>query len=94
MFDLQRIGGISGWVDAASLGARQAVPLSSHLFPEVSAHLLAVSTNRDRLEVVDWANPILCEPMRIHDGTMTASDRPGTGVSWDEDAVKRFSSAS
>lgn len=90
MFDLQRIGGVSGWLAAERIAAHHAIPLSSHLFPEVSAHLLAVSSTRDRLEMVDWAAPILNEPLQVRDGRVIASNQPGTGVHWNEDAVKRF----
>jgi mandelate racemase len=41
MPDLERIGGVSGWQHAASLAAAAGIEMSSHLFPEVSAHLLA-----------------------------------------------------
>jgi mandelate racemase len=90
MFDLQRIGGVTGWLIAAKHAERAAVPASSHLFPEVSVHLLAATPTHDRLEVVDWANPILAEPLVVRDGLATAPDTPGTGVSWDEDAVARY----
>jgi len=43
MPDLERIGGVSGWREAAELAAARGVPMSSHLFPEVSAHLLAAT---------------------------------------------------
>jgi mandelate racemase len=39
---------------------------------------------------VDWASAILAEPMRIENGNAVISDRPGTGVAWNEDAVKRY----
>ena len=64
--------------------------MSSHLFPEVSAHLLAVTPTCDWLEYVDWANPILQEPLRIVDGAAVIPDRPGAGIAWNEDAVKRY----
>ena len=64
--------------------------MSSHLFPETSAHLLAVTPTRHYLEYVDWANAILAEPLRIVDGEAVIPDRPGTGVAWNEDAVKRY----
>lgn len=88
MFDLQRIGGVSGWLEAAAVV--QALPLSSHLFPEVSVHLLALSPHRDLLEVVDWAAPVLLEPLTIRGGSAIAPDRPGTGIVWNEDAVQRY----
>ncbi len=42
------------------------------------------------LEYVDWASAILAEPLRIVAGEAVISDRPGTGVSWDEKAVERY----
>ncbi len=90
MPDLERIGGVTGWQRAAALAAAHGVEMSSHLFPEVSAHLLAVTPTSHWLEYVDWANPILAEPLRIVDGAAIISDRPGNGLAWDDDAVKRY----
>jgi mandelate racemase len=90
MPDLERIGGVTGWQRAALLSAGGRKPMSSHLFPETSAHLLAVTPTCHYLEYVDWANVILEQPLRIVDGEAVIPDRPGSGVSWNEDAVKRY----
>ncbi|MFC0401971.1 enolase C-terminal domain-like protein [Paraburkholderia rhizosphaerae] len=90
MFDVDRIGGTSGWRSAAGIAAAAGRPVSSHLFPEISAHLLAATPTAHWLEYVDWANPLLEEPLRISDGKATPSDHPGNGLSWDADAVKQY----
>ena len=90
MPDLERIGGVTGWQHAAGFAAARNIEMSSHLFPEVSAHLLAVTPTRHWLEYVDWANPILAEPLRIVDGKAVIPDRPGNGLAWNEDAVARY----
>ena len=90
MPDLERIGGVTGWQRAAGFAAARDIEMSSHLFPEVSAHLLAVTPTRHWLEYVDWANPILAEPLRIVDGRAVISDRPGNGLAWNEDAVAHY----
>ena len=90
MPDLERIGGVTGWRDAAALAAERAVPMSSHLYPEVSAHLLAVTPTAHWLEYVDWADAIVEEPLRLVDGNAVTSGRPGNGLAWDADAVKRY----
>jgi mandelate racemase len=90
MPDLERIGGVSGWQQAAGLAAAAGIEMSSHLFPEISAHLLAAAPTAHWLEYVDWANPILREPIRIVDGAAIVPDRPGSGLEWDEDAVARY----
>jgi mandelate racemase len=90
MPDLCRIGGVTGWLAAASLAANAEMRLSSHLFPEVSVSLLSVTPTSHWLEYVDWASPILAQPFPLIGGTMQAPDRPGTGVSWNSDAVKKY----
>ena len=88
MPDLARIGGVTGWMDAARLAAANGMQMSSHLFPEVSAHLLAATPTAHWLEYVDWADSIVHEPLRIVDGMAIVPDRPGTGLEWDDAAVK------
>jgi mandelate racemase len=90
MPDLERIGGITGWQRAAALAMAAGVEMSSHLFPEVSAHLLAATPTCHWLEYVDWAAPLLAEPLRIEEGKATVPARPGTGLVWDDKAVSRF----
>ena len=90
MPDLERIGGVTGWRQAAAIAAAQRVPMSSHLFPEVSAHLLAATPTCHFLEYVDWADVLVQEPLVIANGHATAPQRPGNGLVWNEDAVKRL----
>jgi len=90
MPDAQRIGGVTGWMRAAALAQAAGLEMSSHLFPEISAHLLAVTPTCHWLEYVDWASPVLAAPPEIRDGTLIPTDVPGTGIDWDEAAVRRF----
>jgi len=90
MPDLERIGGVSGWLQARDLACDRGMSMSSHLYPEVSAHLVAVTPTAHWLEYVDWANAILTEPLRIEDGYAIVSKRPGNGLSWDPAAVRRY----
>jgi mandelate racemase len=90
MVDLMRIGGITGWIRSAGLAAGAGVQLSSHLYPEISSHLMRVTPTAHWLEWVDWASPILAAPMKPQDGFATPSSAPGTGLEWDEDAVAHY----
>jgi mandelate racemase len=91
MPDAMKIGGVTGWLRTAALAGAAGIPLSSHLFPEVSAHLLAVSPTKRWLEYVDWAAPILEKQLEIEDGYASSPDEAGIGISWDVGAVQRYS---
>lgn len=90
MPDFARIGGVTGWMQAAGIASAYGMPMSSHLLPEVSAHLLAATPSAHWLEYVDWGDAILEEPLEIRDGHAVIPDRPGAGMSWDMAAVKKL----
>jgi mandelate racemase len=87
MPDFMRIGGVTGWVRAAAIAAAAGVPMSTHLYPEVAAHVMRVTETAHWLEWQDWADPILQKPYDIKDGLLHIPDVPGVGLEWDEDAV-------
>ena len=88
MPDLERIGGVTGWRRASALAAEAGLPMSSHLYPEVSAHLLAATPTAHWLEYVDWMVPLLVDPLEIREGMAVASSRPGLGLEWNPDVVR------
>jgi mandelate racemase len=90
MPDLMRIGGVSGWLRAAAIAGASGIEMSSHLYPEIAAHLLRVTETAHWLEWQDWADPILAEPFRLEDGHLIVPDRPGNGIEWNEEAVGRY----
>ena len=90
MPDAQRIGGVTGWTRAAALAQASGLEMSSHLFPEASVQLLAVTPTCHWLEYVDWANPVLEEPVEIRKGHAVCASAPGLGMKWNEKAVRKF----
>jgi mandelate racemase len=90
MPDLERIGGVTGWLAAAELAAARRMPMSSHLYPEVSAHLLAATPTAHWLEYVDWADKILAEPLEIKDGHAVVPQEPGSGIAWNATALEKY----
>lgn len=90
MVDVMKIGGITGWMKAAALAEGAGLPVSSHLWPEVSAHLLAVTPTAHLVEYLDVAAAVLQQPANLRDGKIVIRDEPGSGVAWDEAAVARF----
>jgi mandelate racemase len=90
MPDLERIGGITGWQRASALAGEAGLPMSSHLYPEVSAQLLAATPSAHWLEYVDWMNPLLAEPLKIVDGMAFPSSQPGVGLDWNQDIIRKY----
>ncbi len=76
MLDVMKIGGVTGWMRAAALA--DGIPVSSHLWPELSAQLLCVTPTAHWLEYADWWNPVIAEPLRIENGMAI----PGSGIEW------------
>jgi mandelate racemase len=89
MPDLMKVGGITGWMQAAGQAQAASIPMSSHLFAEASAHVLAVTPTAHWAEYLDLAGAILAEPMQIVKGSVTARG-PGLGIVWNESAVAKY----
>src|SRR5258708_35047555 len=83
MPDLMKAGGVTGWMRVAAQAEAASIPMSSHLFAEASAHMLAVAPTAHWLEGLDLGRSILAEPIRIVDVAVTAR-RPGLGLDWAE----------
>ena len=90
MPDVQRIGGVSGWLKASILAEASDLDISSHLFPEISSHLLCASPTKHWLEYVDWANPILRNPIKVQNGFYTANNVPGNGIDIDYQSLNDY----
>lgn len=89
MPDFMRIGGVTGWMRAAAIAGTWGIPISTHLYPEVAAHVMRVTETAHWLEWQDWVNPILMKPYVVRDGSLHIPDTPGTGLEWNEDVVSQ-----
>lgn len=90
MPDAMKIGGVTGWQQAAALAAAHRVPMSSHIFVEASAQLLPATPTAHLLEHLDVAGPLLREPLQVKDGMALVPARPGLGLEWDAAALARW----
>ncbi|MDP3911818.1 MAG: mandelate racemase/muconate lactonizing enzyme family protein [Gemmatimonadales bacterium] len=90
MPDLQRMGGITEYRRAAELCRAYHQPVSSHLFMEASAHVLAAAPNGLILEHMDWWQPLFTEALRLEEGCVVLSENPGIGLDLDRKALDRF----
>jgi mandelate racemase len=90
MPEVMKMYGVTGWRRGAAMAEAKGVPISSHLWPEISAQLLSATPLAHWLEYANWWNPILAEPLRVERGLALPSESPGSGVAWNEPAVGKF----
>jgi len=87
MPDFMRIGGVTGWLRAAAIAGAAGIPVSTHLYPEVAAHVMRVTETAHWLEWQNWADPILEQPYAVSDSELHIPNVPGVGLAWDEATV-------
>jgi len=84
MPDLQRMGGPTEFLKAAVLCEAFDIPVSSHVFPQMSLALMACVPNASYHEYISWFDALYQEPiMRDERGASIVSSRPGWGFSID-----------
>ena len=92
MIDLLRVGGITPWMKVAGMAEAFNLPVVSHVIPEFHAHLIAAIPHGLTVEYMPWMLKLFQETPRIENGELVLTDRPGFGLAFDEQAVRRFSS--
>ena len=65
MPDFMRIGGVTGWLRASAIAGAAGIPMSTHLYPEVAAHVMRVTETAHWLEWQDWADPVVQKPYEV-----------------------------
>ncbi len=90
MLDAMKIGGVTGWMKAAAMAEAVNVPVSSHLWSELSASLLSCSATANWLEYCDWWNPLLQQPLMIDNGMAIPNEEVGSGIEWNEAIVDQY----
>jgi mandelate racemase len=90
MPDVMKIGGVTGWMRAAALGAVHGIRLSNHLWPEISAQLLCATPTAHWLEYADWWNSVIAAPLRVEKGLACLQGITGTGIEWKEETLSRY----
>lgn len=48
-------GGVSGWLRGAAITSAAGIRMSTHLYPEMAAHLMRVTDTAHSQEWQDWA---------------------------------------
>lgn len=90
MPDLQRMGGITEYLNTCALCAAYHQPVSSHLFTEASAHVLAAQPHGLMLEHMEWWEELFEAPITLEEGAVVLPEAPGLGLRLSAGAVERF----
>jgi L-alanine-DL-glutamate epimerase-like enolase superfamily enzyme len=90
MIDLVRVGGITQWMKVAGMAEAFNLPVVSHLIPEIHVHLVAAIPNGLTVEYMPWTLRLFEETPALADGTLAVPKKPGLGLAFSADAIKRY----
>lgn len=94
MPDLQHCAGPSGFMRVATQADLANLPISSHLFTQVSIHLLAACRNALIVEYMPgWWDGLFESPLDISGGVIRPPQDPGIGYLFSEAASQQLTTA-
>ena len=91
--DAARIGGITPWLKVAHLAEAFNVPVCPHFLMELHVGLCCAVPNGRWVEYIPQLESITERGLEIRDGRAYPSPKPGLGIDWDWDAIRRLSGA-
>jgi L-alanine-DL-glutamate epimerase-like enolase superfamily enzyme len=96
--DVSRCGGISEALTIAKMAHKAGMGLAPHTWSDAvamiaNAQVVAAMPNGITVESDRTGNPfideLLVDPIHVVDGQLQLSDRPGLGIEWREDTIRR-----
>jgi L-alanine-DL-glutamate epimerase-like enolase superfamily enzyme len=90
MIDLVRAGGVTQWLKIAGMAEAFNLPVVSHVIPEFHTQLVAAVPNGLTVEYMPWMLKLFEETPPVENGELVLWNRPGFGLAFDQDAVRRF----
>jgi L-alanine-DL-glutamate epimerase-like enolase superfamily enzyme len=90
MPDLIRVGGITEFLKVAHMAEAYEIPVTPHIFPEESMHLVGAISNCTYLENMPWLSPLYREKIEVEDGSVVLPQRPGFGFTFDPDVIEHY----
>ena len=90
MIDLLRVGGITQFRKVAGMAEAFNLPVVSHLIPEIQVHNIAAIPNGLTVEYMPWTLRLFEETPAIEDGEIVVPDKPGLGLKFDQDVIKKY----
>lgn len=94
MPNLMRLGGPTGFCQVLALAELDNLTVSSHVFTEISVHLMSAVRNLDVIEYMpNWWERLFDENERprVVEGRMVLSERPGLGYGFSRESIEQWS---
>ena len=90
--DVLKLGGISGWMDVATLARVFGIPIVPAGFNmmQLDAHLMATVPNGLMMEHIPWLEPLFERPVRLEKGEVIVPQEPGAGTDFRPDALRQY----
>ena len=86
--DVCNCGGMTVFRKIAALAEANNLLLTSHGVHDLTVHLMAAAPHRTYMELHGFSlDRFLADPLEVHDGFVTAPDRPGHGIELDWSAL-------
>jgi D-arabinonate dehydratase len=90
--DIHRCGGFSEMMKISHLASAYDLKIAPHLATELSLHVMAAIPNADMVEfLAGMPADLLEDPPALVNGTIALSTKPGHGVRFTAEALKRYS---
>ena len=90
MPDLIHVGGVTEFVKVAHLAEAYEVPITPHIFPEESMHMVGAIPNATYVENMPWFSLLYKEKVELRNGMVVLPQRPGFGFTFDPEVIERY----
>jgi L-alanine-DL-glutamate epimerase-like enolase superfamily enzyme len=84
--DAPRIGGITPFLELATLASGAGLSLAPHFAMQIHLHLAAAYPSETWVEHFEWLDPLFAERLETRDGRMLVPSRPGLGITLSDEA--------
>ena len=89
--DMPRCGGITQYMQVCAVANAFNIPVYSHTCTEINMHLMAAAPTGGIAEYLpDWGGEIFAEKPDIRNGVMYLNDRPGLGLTFNQETIKKY----
>jgi L-alanine-DL-glutamate epimerase-like enolase superfamily enzyme len=88
--DVCRVGGITEWMEIATLAEANGLKVSPHFVMEITPSLVASINDGLFVEYIPWLRKLFVNPPKIERGLIFPPESPGIGLDLDAAALRKY----